>query len=171
MVDHNMAATLRGPELAHLLGADWPGMPPLLVDATPPGFDIGSYTITAATPTATLEDGDTVDLGDRRLRALHLPGHTRGSLCLFDEEAGALFSGDVIYDDILLDDLHESDVDQYVATMLRLQDLPVQTVYPGHGDPFDRARMLEIIADYLRTRAPQLLTDELHVGPLDQGPA
>ncbi|MDR6610728.1 MBL fold metallo-hydrolase [Leifsonia sp. 1010] len=154
-VNDSTPATLRGPELAGLLGVDWPDMPALLVDAVPRDFEVDSYGVHSAPPTTILDDGDLVDLGDRRLRVLHLPGHTSGSLCLFDEQAGALFSGDVIYDDILLDGLDESDIDQYVQSMLRLRDLPVRTVYPGHGDPFDGTRMLEIIDDYLSSRPPQ----------------
>lgn len=154
-VDERTPASLHGPELATLLGLEPSGMPELLIDATPAGFDPDAYTIQAAPLTAALADGDVIDLGDRRLQVLHLPGHTPGSICLFDEDAGALFSGDVIYDDLLLDELHESDIDQYVTSMLRLRELPIRTVYPGHGRPFDGERMREIIDDYVRARASQ----------------
>jgi len=151
-VDAHTAASLRGPELAELLGFDAPGIPDLLIESAPIGFDPAAYAIRPAPSTSPLEDGDVIELGDRRVTVLHLPGHTPGSICLFDEASGALFSGDVIYDDILLDELQESDIDQYVASMLRLSILSVRTVYPGHGDPFDGGRMREIIAEYVSAR-------------------
>ena len=44
-----------------------------------------------------LKDGDAVDMGDdQRLKVIHNPGHSRGSISLFYEEDGALFSGDAI---------------------------------------------------------------------------
>lgn len=155
-VDTRTVASLDGPELARMLGLGPQGMPSLLINSRPLGFDPVDYAIRPAPATASLSDGDVIDLGDRVLHVLHLPGHTPGSVCLFDEQNGDLFSGDVIYDGILLDELYESDIHQYVASMVRLRSLPVRTVYPGHGDPFDDNRMREIIDDYVRARAPQL---------------
>jgi hydroxyacylglutathione hydrolase len=43
------------------------------------------------------EDGDTLALGQHVGRVVHTPGHTRGSCCLFFEEARALFAGDTIF--------------------------------------------------------------------------
>jgi hydroxyacylglutathione hydrolase len=44
-----------------------------------------------------LKDGDVVDMGgDQSLRVIHTPGHSRGSISLFYEEDGVLFSGDAI---------------------------------------------------------------------------
>ncbi len=146
-------ATLSGPELSRLLGLEWPDMPELLIDRIPAGFEPREYRIPPAPATAFLADGELVELGDRSLRVLHLPGHTPGSIGLFEEASGALFSGDVIYDDVLLDELHESDIEDYVRSMRRLRELPVRTVYPGHGDPFDATRMRAIIDAYLARRA------------------
>jgi glyoxylase-like metal-dependent hydrolase (beta-lactamase superfamily II) len=38
-----------------------------------------------------------------------LPGHSPGSIALFGQQDGTLFSGDVIYDDVLLDTIDGSD--------------------------------------------------------------
>lgn len=58
----------------------------------------------------------------------------------------------MIYDDMLLDCLHESNIPDYFTSLSRLRDLPVDVVYPGHGDPFTGQRMLELIDEYLRSR-------------------
>ena len=74
----------------------------------------------------------TVDLGNRSFQVLHLPGHSPGSIGLWEEDSGTLFSGDAIYDGPLLDGLEDSDIDDYLLTMERLQDLPVSVVLVGN---------------------------------------
>lgn len=41
-----------------------------------------------------LQDGDVIDLGARKLRVYHVPGHTLGSILLLDENSKTLLSGD-----------------------------------------------------------------------------
>lgn len=43
-----------------------------------------------------LHDGEVIDIGGRALKVLFMPGHTKGSLCLLDEENKVLFGGDTI---------------------------------------------------------------------------
>ena len=64
-----------------------------------------------------------------------------------------LFSGDCVYESgVLLDELPESNIADYVESMRRLRDVPVRIVHGGHDDSFDRARLLELIDGYVRTR-------------------
>lgn len=42
------------------------------------------------------------DLGDRKVDIIRTPGHTPGSICLFDEETGILFGGDMICEELVL---------------------------------------------------------------------
>jgi glyoxylase-like metal-dependent hydrolase (beta-lactamase superfamily II) len=93
-------------------------------------------------------DGDLVG----RLRVLHLPGHTRGSIALLDEERRTLFSGDVIYDGRLLDELPESNRDAYRRSLQRLLVLDIDTVHPGHGNSFGGDRLRELVDNYLSGR-------------------
>lgn len=46
--------------------------------------------------TLELFDGEKIDLGGRTLEVLLTPGHTEGSVCLFDFKTGTLFSGDTV---------------------------------------------------------------------------
>jgi glyoxylase-like metal-dependent hydrolase (beta-lactamase superfamily II) len=127
--------------------------PPVLVDAVPfPGFDPYAFRPERAVPTHLVQGGDEIDLGDRRLSVVDLPGHTPGSIGLIDHEERALVSGDAVYDGGLIDTLPESDVETYLRTMDRLRRLDVDAVYPGHGWPFDRARLREIAEEYLREK-------------------
>lgn len=129
----------------------WP--PPILVDAIPyPGFDPSTFVPERAAPTHFVQGGDEIDLGDRRVSVVDLSGHTRGSIGLIDHEERALLSGDAIYDGGLIDTLPESDVQAYLRTMELLRRLDVDVVYPGHGRPFDRARLRALAEDYIRRR-------------------
>jgi len=47
-----------------------------------------------AMPDVLLDDGDTVPLAGRRLRAVWTPGHTPGHLCLHEESEDVLLTGD-----------------------------------------------------------------------------
>ncbi len=123
----------------------------LLVDAAPrDGYDPASYHVEPAPLTRIVAAGDVVDLGDRAFEVLHLPGHTPGSIGLFERATGTLFSGDAIYDGPLFDFLPESNIPDYIETMRRLRDLPVTAVHGGHEASFGRARMIEIADEYLR---------------------
>jgi hydroxyacylglutathione hydrolase len=43
-----------------------------------------------------LEEGHVFDLGNRKLKVIYTPGHTPGSICLYDDEHGDLFAGDTL---------------------------------------------------------------------------
>ncbi|SNT60801.1 Glyoxylase, beta-lactamase superfamily II [Asanoa hainanensis] len=151
-VDDPAPGSLHGPTLAAQLGLD-ETLPPALLTARPHGdYDLGTYRVRPATPTRLLADGDVVDVGDRPLTVLHLPGHTPGSIALFDEHDGTLFSGDVIYDDVLLDSLPGGDPGQYAQSLRRLRDLPVRLTHPGHDHGFGQDRLHQLIDDYLSTK-------------------
>jgi len=121
----------------------------VLVDALPEaGFDLGRYQVESTTAEP-LEESDVIDLGDRHFEVMHLPGHSPGSLGLYEHSSGTLFSGDAIYDGPLLDQLPDSSVAEYITTMKRLRDLPVNVVHGGHEPSFGRERMIEIVDAYL----------------------
>ena len=129
-------------------------IPDLFVDAVPEGgLDAAVFDRPAAPATRLLADGDVVDLGDRSFEVLHLPGHSPGSIGLWEEATGVLFSGDAVYDGPLLDELDDSDVEAYVATMRRLRELPVTVVHAGHEPSFGRQRLVELCDEYLTRRA------------------
>lgn len=113
------------------------------------GFDHRSYAVRPAPITDPLEEGDVVDLGDRAFRVLHVPGHSPGSIALFEAETGILFSGDVVYDGDLIDNLYHSVPERLAESMARLRELPVRVVHGGHFASFGKERMGRIIDEYL----------------------
>jgi glyoxylase-like metal-dependent hydrolase (beta-lactamase superfamily II) len=113
------------------------------------GFDYRRYRVRPAPLTELLDDGDRIDLGDRSFRVLHLPGHSPGSIALYEDATGALFSGDVVYDGDLIDNLSHSDPETLKASMARLRELPVTVVHGGHFASFGRDKLLAIMDEYL----------------------
>jgi glyoxylase-like metal-dependent hydrolase (beta-lactamase superfamily II) len=138
------------PEVHEAMAADGLPLPPVLISALPrAGFEPEAFDITWAPPTGLLEEGDVVDLGDRVFSVLHLPGHSPGSIGLLEARTGIFFSGDAVYEGNLLDGLPGSDVPDFLETMRRLRELPLQTVHPGHDESFGVARLRQICGDYL----------------------
>lgn len=126
---------------------------PELVDAYPrEGYDPRSYQVLPAPITRKIEEGDVVDTGDCTYVVLHLPGHTPGSIGLWEEQTGTLFSGDAIYDGPLYDFLPESNITDYIRTVQRLRELPVNVVHGGHNPSFGRVRLVELADEYLSLR-------------------
>jgi hydroxyacylglutathione hydrolase len=76
--------------------------------------------------------------GDRfeGFQVLHTPGHSPGSICLYDAAAGVLFSGDTLFRaGFGRTDLAGGSMMQLRASLRTLFALPPETrVYPGHGD-------------------------------------
>lgn len=66
---------------------------------------------------------------------LHTPGHSKGSVCLYLEDEGVLFSGDTLFEaGFGRTDLHGGDVRQMLSSLKALLKMPGDIrVYPGHG--------------------------------------
>jgi glyoxylase-like metal-dependent hydrolase (beta-lactamase superfamily II) len=97
-----------------------------------------------------LEEGSRVDTGDRSFEVFHLPGHSDGSIALYERTTETLFAGDVIYDgELAYDADNKVEMRQYVTSMKRLLNLPVRTVHGGHYPSFGQDRMRVIIQDFV----------------------
>lgn len=120
-----------------------------MFDGMPQGWDTKRYRILPAPAGRLLEQGDILDLGDRAFEVIHTPGHSPGGIALYENRTGILFSGDIIYDGPLIDDVYHSDIDDYVETLLRLRDLDVSVVHGGHFPSFGRVRYRQLVGEYL----------------------
>ncbi|MBR2682987.1 MAG: MBL fold metallo-hydrolase [Atopobiaceae bacterium] len=95
-------------------------------------------------------DGDIIDLGNRRLEAIALPGHTPGSMALLDLDSGMLFSGDPIQRDgrIYMFGAMRS-LAAYIHSLRRLQkrEAEITSIWPSHATcPVDTQVIGELIA-------------------------
>jgi len=87
-------------------------------------------------PDRLLEDGDEVQVGQIKLKVLHTPGHSPGSVSLLAEGEGAVFSGDVLFRmSIGRSDLPGGNFGTLMQSIKEiLFALPDDTiVYSGHG--------------------------------------
>jgi len=116
------------------------------------GFNLSQFACPAAPATRLVQEGDMIDLGDRVFEVMHLPGHSPGSIGLWEARSETLFSGDAIYDGPLLDEIPGSDIPVYLDTMRRLERLPARVVHGGHDPSFDGARLRMLAREYLGRR-------------------
>lgn len=83
-----------------------------------------------------LRDGEQLRIGELVFDVLHTPGHTEGSVCLYEERHGLLLSGDTLFRSGWgRTDLPGGDEGQLLASLGRLaREIPAAVrVLPGHG--------------------------------------
>lgn len=93
------------------------------------------FDIPPCVPAVELAEGGLVRFGEMRLTVLHTPGHTEGSVCLYDADDGILLSGDTLFAGGWgRVDLAGGSAEQMVESIARLTtfDDPLR-VLPGHG--------------------------------------
>ena len=93
------------------------------------------FDIPPSVPAVELAEGGLIRFGSLRLRVLHTPGHTEGSVCLLAEDDGILLSGDTLFAGGWgRVDLPGGDAARMVESLARLTALddPIR-VLPGHG--------------------------------------
>ena len=87
-----------------------------------------------------LRDRQPVQVGSLTLIALHTPGHTSDHLAFHVPEIGALFTGDAVLGrGTSFIDPPDGDLSQYLRSLVRMQELSLRTIYPGHGPVVLRA--------------------------------
>lgn len=98
----------------------------------------------------TVSEGDFIDLGSAKLRVLHTPGHTAGSICLLLEEK--LFTGDTLfsgsYGRVDLPTGNEGDMRR---SLEKLVSVSYSTAFPGHGRSFGKAGADSLVSTLLST--------------------
>ncbi|HEX7197481.1 MAG TPA: MBL fold metallo-hydrolase [Candidatus Limnocylindria bacterium] len=100
------------------------------------GQNTYGFEVEAVTATHELREGEQVRIGDLVFDVLHLPGHTEGSVCLYEERHALLLSGDVLFAGSYgRTDLPGGREEQMVASLARLaHEIPQHVrVLPGHG--------------------------------------
>lgn len=142
LADPTRAATLADPYVTDEIFDTLPPLP----------YASATYAVRSAPATRLLEDGDTIDLGDRHFEVIHTPGHSPGGIALWEAASGILFSGDIVYDGPLIEDTYHSDAADYLRSMIRLHDLPVRVVHGGHFPSYDGVRHRQIIRAWLDAR-------------------
>lgn len=109
-----------------------------------------------------LKGGETFAFDDFTLRVVHTPGHTAGSICLFEDDGGVLFSGDTLLETITPNPVVEvgriqdrsgyRSIDSYAESLRKIAGLNAVRARPGHGPAFSdpTSRTGEILSHMVR---------------------
>lgn len=101
----------------------------------PKEFNIDEYKIFRGEPTGILEDNDIIDLGGRKVRIIHAPGHSPGHICVWEEEKGYLFSGDLIYKGTLFAFYPSTNPKLFMESIDKVRRIEgIQKVFPSHNE-------------------------------------
>jgi glyoxylase-like metal-dependent hydrolase (beta-lactamase superfamily II) len=88
-------------------------------------------------PNILLQDNDVLNLGSRKFRVIHTPGHCLGQICVYEQNKGLLFSGDHIIEGTSTGTVYvgppEGSVIDYIGSLKKIQALYLKILLPGHG--------------------------------------
>jgi len=108
-------------------------------DNTPPNFDTENFSIPPSRNIEpVLKNGYKIDMGNRDVFVVETPGHTPGSICLFDKTNGLLFTGDLLYEGPLYAFEAESEPDRYLRSLKKIKKMfgdQIKSIHPGHNYP------------------------------------
>jgi hydroxyacylglutathione hydrolase len=112
------------------------------------------FEIPPSVPAVELAEGGEIRFGSIRLRVLHTPGHTPGSVCLHAVDEGLLLSGDTLFAAGWgRTDLPGGSEEAIAESLARLSELePPTAVLPGHGAETTIARELAWLERVRATR-------------------
>ncbi|MDH3572552.1 MAG: MBL fold metallo-hydrolase [Desulfobacteraceae bacterium] len=91
------------------------------------------------TPTE-IEGGETLDLGGHKWEAIHTPGHTIDSICLYHEPTKTAITGDTVLPDTIsdADKAGGGSLDHYLYGLRQLMQKEIENILPGHNVPVAR---------------------------------
>ena len=101
----------------------------------PKEFDIHKYNVYTGNPTKTLIDNEVIDIGSRKIKVIHTPGHSPGHICLLEEDRGYLYTGDLIYIGTLYAFYPSTNPILFKQSIDRISCLNnIQKILPAHND-------------------------------------
>ncbi|SFL00595.1 Glyoxylase, beta-lactamase superfamily II [Paenibacillus sp. 1_12] len=119
----------------------------------------------------TLDEGETIQIGDATFEVLHIPGHAAGHSALYSKDLQVIFVGDQVMPDSLPDTCYVSDefdpnpIHSFIQSLDKLKPYSVQLAFPGHHQPFahfgERLEQLkELNAERQQKVVDQFTTEE-----------
>ena len=102
---------------------------------TPETFNPDTYKPFQGNPTGLLNDGDEIEIGNRKLTIYHTPGHSPGHISILDNSKGYLFTGDLLYDETpVYAFFPTTNPVDLVQSLKKISDIPnVTKIYGGHN--------------------------------------
>ncbi|MEE0954227.1 MAG: MBL fold metallo-hydrolase [Eubacterium sp.] len=106
-----------------------------------------------------IEKGSCFNLGGRPLKVIHIPGHTPGSVMLFDERTGTLFSGDSVARRLLYGLSGWTPLEDFLHVLESLSAYPIRQIASMHDDFMLPRDLPQRIIENIRTKLPE--TEEI----------
>ncbi|MEO4052463.1 MBL fold metallo-hydrolase [Solibacillus sp. CAU 1738] len=102
---------------------------------TPKSVSPDTYKPFQGKPTGLLNDGDEIEIGNRKLTIFHTPGHSPGHISIFDNRCGYLFTGDLLYDKTpVYAFFPTTNPTELVQSLKKITDIPkVKKIFGGHN--------------------------------------
>jgi len=101
-----------------------------------------------------LKDGEKLKIGSSEFDVVHTPGHTPGSICLYEKKNKLLISGDTVFaTGVGRTDLDGGDFEQLKASLQKLSKMDIQKILPGHG-PIVEKDGAKLIGNLLKVAKP-----------------
>lgn len=145
------------------------GFPPQLIAKMASSNPARTMAPPNAVPHVCLEDGDVLEAGGYKLRAMLTPGHTPGHMCFWMEEQGAMLLGDHVLFDITpnitaWDDLPDA-LGAYLDSLRKIREYDVRLPLPAHRGRGDfRARIDQLLLHHRRRLDEALSAVKAHPG-------
>jgi cyclase len=98
-------------------------------------------------PDISFEQEMFIQLGHRHLQLLHTPGHTPDSISVFETNERSLSAGDLA---MPVPHIVSGDVDQFRASLQRIQALEPDFVVQGHGGVLLKGEVEELVEGHLK---------------------
>ena len=104
------------------------------VKELPKDFSIDDYQVFTGKPSGILKDNDIIDIGKRRIKIVHTPGHAPGHICLYDLDNNYLFTGDLIYKGTLYAFYPSTDPLKFKESVEKIMSFnDVKRILPAHN--------------------------------------
>ena len=117
-----------------------------------------------------LRDSDALNIGNVKLQVVHCPGHSQGSICLYEDEKRLLFTGDHILKEITPNPFasglqQKASLKVYLNSLSKVENLHVIEDLPGHGEMIhDHMSVIRDLYRHHETRKKTIL-EALNDGP------
>lgn len=98
----------------------------------PESFDVENYDIFHGIPQLILYDNDEIDLGNRKVKVIHTPGHSPGHCCFYELERCYLYSGDLVYKGCLDMFYPTTNPELFAQSIGKINELNICRILPGH---------------------------------------
>ncbi len=111
-----------------------------------------------------ISDGEVISNGAFDLRSMWTPGHSSGHICLYDARKKLLFSGDHVLPHITphigaYPQNSPNPLGDFVSSLRRVRDIPVELVLPAHGEPFRHlAQRVDELLHHHEERGAEILS-------------